>query len=148
MRYLIPFLLLASACGTEQITTTQVVYRNGCTVTPIQADPILAPNGGALIDCGTTTSVITNGLNGQDGANGQSGTGSAPNPYAVVEVIDPCGNIPGFTDQVILRLQSGHLITTVSNGGSVRLVDLDDGSYFTTDGTNCQFFVSGSSVSW
>lgn len=113
-----------------------------------------------------SATVICDGLNGKDGLIGEAGpqgiegdkgdtgaTGAtAPtNPYDVVQIIDPCGDAPGIYDEVFLKMQNGILIASFSdnaNGNNTRLSLLVNGSYVTTDGSNCHVTVSNGSVTW
>lgn len=66
--------LLVTACSKETIRGP--VGKSGkdgvgCTVTTV-VPSLEVPNGGALIMCGTTQSLITNGVNGAVGADGKS----------------------------------------------------------------------------
>lgn len=68
-------------------------------------------------------------------------------PYAIQAVVDPCGDHPGELDELLLVLNNGSVIATLSadNGGSwTRLVSLENGNYVTTDSTNCSFSISKS----
>lgn len=78
------------------------------------------------------------GQNGQDGAQGPAGAA------AVLEVIDPCGDAPDVVDEVILRLANGQLLASFSQNASglnTRFAVITQGSYVTTDGSNCAFSV-------
>lgn len=102
--------------------------------------------GGALIQCGEHTVLLTNGLDGkdgtdgQDGADGKDGQDAPPTPYTVTEMINPCGDAPGY-DEVLLRLANGQLIAHYSSGNRQFLTVLAPGTFRTTDGTNCTFTV-------
>lgn len=111
-----------------------------CTVEP--------GTGGALVRCPDGSSVfISNGLNGLNGTNGHNGTdgqNAPPTVYTVVGLVDPCGDAPGIYDEVFLRLQNGTLIASFSdnsNGQNTRFSVIGQGSYVTTDGSNCYFSV-------
>lgn len=112
------------------------------TVTP----GIEAPYGGALIICGTTSTLL---LNGEPGPQGEAGPVS---PYSLTEIIDPCNDAPGIYDEVLLRTQSGKLLASFSdnvNGYNTRLSEITQGNYMTTDGSNCHFSVDSlGNVSW
>lgn len=112
----------------------------------------LAPNGGALITCGLSSTLVVNGAPGANGAAGQDGQDAAPSAYSIVEVIDPCGNAAGVYDEVILKMANGTLIASFSennNGKNTRLSVLPQGNYQTTDGTSCNFSVSNTNnVTW
>ncbi len=63
------------------------------------------------------------------------------NSESVKEVIDPCGDGPGY-DEVILRTRSGKLLVYFRSGANEFLTLLVPGNYQTTDGTNCAFTVN------
>jgi hypothetical protein len=117
-----------------------------CTVQAVDADPTgPAPNGGALISCGTTSTLVLNGAPGAPGPQGEPGTPAPPTAFSVVSVIDPCGDAPGIFDEVFLRLANGQLIASFSDdssGTNTRLSILVDGSFMTSDGSSCAFTVS------
>jgi hypothetical protein len=83
----------------------------------------------------------TNGNDGQDGTNGTNGL-NADLTYAVIDIIDPCGDHPTKQDEVILKLGSGKYLASFSdnaNGLNTRFSTLSPGTYQTTDGTGCVF---------
>jgi hypothetical protein len=115
-----------------------------CTVESVDPDPAVAPNGGAVITCGATSTLILNGAPGAAGAQGEAGTPAPPTAYSVVAVIDPCGPSGGF-DEVFLRLANGTVVASFSDdaaGQNTRLSILIDGTFETSDGTNCVFTVA------
>lgn len=59
----------------------------------------------------------------------------------VAEVIDPCGDMAGHFDEVILRLHDGTYIAYFQDGGRRFLGVLSDGSYRTTDRQQCRFSI-------
>lgn len=64
-----------------------------------------------------------------------------------VELIDPCGDHPGYFDEVILKLPSGELVAYFKQSGSKEFLSvLTDGNYQTTDQQKCNFTVSGGEV--
>jgi hypothetical protein len=117
-----------------------------CTVQAVAADPAgPAPNGGALLSCGSTSTLVFNGAPGEPGPQGEPGTPAPPTAYSVVAVIDPCGDAPGIFDEVFLRLANGQVIASFSDDGggtNTRLSVLIDGSFITSDGSTCAFAVS------
>lgn len=81
------------------------------------------------------------GIDGKDGKDGQDGKDAVFQP---VEVIDPCGDMPGVNDEVLLKLPSGMIIALFmdnAGGKNTRLASLSAGDYMTTDGTKCYFRV-------
>lgn len=106
---------------------------------------------GALIKCGSATSVIVNGsdgLQGPQGPQGEPGQNLSPGAYNVVATIDPCGK-QGSYDELLLKLQNGQILAHYSHGNKQFLTVVGEGSYVTTDGTNCQFQVdSNLNVTW
>lgn len=116
--------------------------------------------GGAIITCGSDMVVILHGTNGIDGADGQDGVDGTdgvdgsdgldapPTPYTVTELVDPCGDGPGF-DEVILRLGNGSLMAHYAGGGNLQfLTVIGDGNYVTTDNQSCNFSIASGIVSW
>lgn len=115
-----------------------------CTVESVDPDPSVAPYGGALITCGATSTLLLNGAPGATGPQGEPGTPAPPTAFSVVNVIDPCGP-SGGADEVFLQLANGSVVASFSDnaaGQNTRLSILNDGSYVTSDGTNCLFTVS------
>lgn len=115
-----------------------------CTVVTVDPDPTVAPNGGAEITCGNTSTLLLNGAPGAPGPQGQPGIPAPPTAYSVVNVIDPCGP-SGGADEVFLQLANGTVVASFSDtasGQNTRLSILNDGTYETSDGTNCIFTVS------
>ena len=87
------------------------------------------------------------GPQGEKGDQGETGPQGVPGEAAVVGVIDPCGDYPGVYDEVVLRLANGQLLSSFSdnaNGKNTRFSILTQGSYTTTDGSNCHFTVTAS----
>lgn len=104
----------------------------GCSVSTINPGGSL-PNGGALITCGATQTIISNGSDGLPGA-------AAP----ASEVLNPCG-VQGTHDEVLIR--SGSLViasfSDSAAGANTRFSVLQPNTqYVTTDGTNCHFSIA------
>lgn len=63
----------------------------------------------------------------------------------IVEIIEPCGDVVGTLDEVLLRLSDGSILASVSDsqgGHNTRFSLLSPGAYQVTDGTKCQFIVT------
>lgn len=113
---------------------------NGAAGTPGLSCTVVPIDGGADIQCGDGSSVVI--------LNGLPGPAGSTSPYTVVELIDPCGDGPGF-DEVLLRMADNRLMAHYSHGSLQFLVVLSPGAYETTDGTKCRFTVNSSNeVSW
>jgi len=178
MRHLILLIALISACGKEdQRQQKCVLYGEECHDTEAEeTEPlvIVGPRGpagssgetgeqgpagdvgpagmdgasctvaqlinGAIISCTDgTTALIVNGADGED---------APPSAYTVTELVDPCGDQPGF-DEVLFRLYNGTLIAHYSHGSRQFLTVVGPGNYQTTDGHSCNFNVSNSlEVTW
>lgn len=94
---------------------------------------------GATVTCGSNVVTIKNGTNGQDGSDGVD---AEPSPYAVTEIIDPCGDDPGKFDEVLLKLYDGSYVSYFEDGGKRFLTVLEFGKiYQTTDRQKCKFKV-------
>jgi hypothetical protein len=105
---------------------------------------VIRNQGGALITCGDTQSVLLDGVDGIDG------TDTEFSDYEVVALVDPCGPQSQF-DEVFLQLANGDLIAHYSDGNGTNrrefLTLIDPGfSYVTTDGTHCYFSVDNNGV--
>lgn len=101
--------------------------------------------GNAVITCGDTQAVIYDGAEGTPGVPGQD---APPTPYTITEMLDPCGDGPGY-DEVLLRLANGNLVAHFFSGNFQFLTTLSPGAYVTTDQQACQFSVdAGGQVSW
>lgn len=79
------------------------------------------------------TQVVCDGVDGENGADGQDGTTSN---FAVAEVHDPCGDGPGH-DEVILELVDGSYLAWYKNLGLSLLNQ--NVHYRTTDSQKCDF---------
>ncbi len=73
------------------------------------------------------------GLNGADGLAGSS---------AVLSIVDPCGDGPGY-DEVLLVLADGTILAYFESGDYRHLAVIGQGNYRTTDEQACAFSVSG-----
>lgn len=125
---------------------------------------VLQAVNGAVISCQDGTSVLV--LNGQDGANGRDGVdgqdgrdgqdgaqgpagpqgpqgpAGTSSPYAITSIIDPCGDMPGQFDEILIRLADNSLIAYFEDGGRRFLSLLPPGNYVTTDRQACRFTVN------
>ncbi len=130
--------------GATGATGPQGPAGTSCSVETVDPDPAVAPNGGALITCGSTSTLLLNGAPGATGPQGEPGTPAPPTAFSVVDVIDPCGP-SGGADEVFLRLANGTVVASFSDnaaGQNTRLSILNDGTFETSDGTNCVFTVT------
>jgi predicted amino acid-binding ACT domain protein len=59
----------------------------------------------------------------------------------VSEVIDPCGNGPGY-DEILMKLSDGTIVAYFESGSTRFLSTLEEGGYVTTDSQACPFTVS------
>lgn len=95
---------------------------------------------GAIISCTDGTTAIL--LNGEDGND------APPTPYSITEIINPCGDAPGF-DEILFRTHNNQIIAHFSSGGLQFLTVLSPGNYRTTDSQSCLFSVnSNMEVTW
>jgi hypothetical protein len=85
---------------------------------------------GATITCGSNSVQITDGDD------------AVQSPYAIEEIIDPCGDYPGYKDEVLLKTHNGTLIAYYEGSGKRFLTALSDGNYKTTDKQKCSFSVT------
>lgn len=65
----------------------------------------------------------------------------------VTAVVNPCGSQSPY-DEVILKLSNGTVLASLTTYSGVRFSILPNGSYTTTDGSNCHFNVNNGSVTW
>lgn len=79
-----------------------------------------------------------------DMANTASDLQELQNQDSVVEMIDPCGDVNGEFDELLLRTRSGALVAYFESGSRRFLSSLQPGSYATTDNTGCSFSVNSS----
>ena len=95
-------------------------------------------------EAGTDGTAGTDGRQGADGREGATGEvgPAAPTPeYQVSEIIDPCGDGPGY-DEVILRMANGTLMAHYANGPYQFLTIIGPGNYVTTDQQACSFTIN------
>lgn len=123
--------------GEEGLPGTSAVDGASCSVSTVL--------NGSLIECEDgTSSLVLNGVDGQngnDGINGEDGQDLEPGVYDVVEIISLCGPQSGFSE-VILRLANGDLLAHYSQGSKQFLTLLSPGSFVSTDGFACSFTVT------
>lgn len=86
--------------------------------------------------------------------NGQNGMAAPASPYQIVDAIKTCGDTVA-NKEVLLRLQNGQLLATVSDnvsGYNTRLSFVVDGNYVNTDKSGCTFSIATQnktrSISW
>lgn len=133
---LVAFLL--AACGKEVIkgipgpAGQRGANGEGCSVQAVGASPTL-PNGGALITCGSTSTIVANGSDG------------APGAASVMEVIVPCPETATAHSETLLRAGNVVIASFSSNaqGDNTRLTVLVPGQgYVTTDNRGCSFSIN------
>lgn len=128
----------AGANGTNGTNGTNGI---GCSVTTVTPSA-LVPNGGALVVCASGSVLLVNG------APGLNGTPAPVSPYQIDAIIDPCGDKPGITDEIMIKLHNGMLLSSVSDsvsGTNTRLSSLAPStSWITTDGSFCYVNVDAS----
>jgi len=158
--FMLTLSLLVVGCGRGprgHTGTDGATGADGANCSVMAVEPSIdAPNGGALITCGLSQTLVLNGTNGTDGLD------APPTAYSIVDTINPCG-VNGSFDEVLLRLANGSVLASFSQNGSAlttRLVELVSGNYATTDSNSCSFSAtinndgsgniswSGGGVSW
>lgn len=102
-----------------------------------------ATSTGAVVVCTDGTYAFIN--NGVDGQNGSDGQDAPTNPYDIVAIIDPCGDNGAF-DEVLLKMNNGMILAHYSDGTKQFMTLIGPGSYSTTDGHACNFAISNSGV--
>lgn len=103
-----------------------------------------------ISDTGLSSAEVCNGAEGAQGEQGEPGIPGAPSPFELAEIIDPCGP-QGSYDEVLLKLANGMILASFSTNGNantVRFAIIPNGTYVTTDQTNCVFSVLDGVVSW
>jgi len=113
--------MILMGCGQQLVNGADGRPGSDCSVEQL--------SNGAIIRCASTTAILT-----PQGAQ-----------YAVVDIIDPCGDSPGF-DEVLLRLANGQLLAHFASGSLQFLTLVPDGSYVTTDSQQCHFTVLNGQV--
>lgn len=133
--------MLATACGAHRSGAPGVDGLPGAPGVGCSVQDVV---NGAIITCGPDSVLIldgTAGIDGQNGTDGQDGQDAPPTAYTVTELVDPCGDGPGF-DEVIFRLANGQLVAHYAGGGNLQfLALLGPGAYRTTDSQACNFTV-------
>lgn len=81
------------------------------------------------------------GERGPQGETGPQGAAAVLSQYSVTEVVDPCGDGPGF-DEVLLRMSNGQLLAHYTNGHYQFLTIVAPGHYSTTDQQECHFTIN------
>jgi len=115
-----------------------------CSVIPVVAN-IVAPDGGALVTCGETSSLILNGAKGDTGSTGATGaTGQAGTPGTLVTPIQFCsgtGSYPSHFPEVGFCINDKIYAVYSANGGF--LTEVAPGTW-SSNGINnsCTFTVS------
>lgn len=123
------------------LTTTTTTCKSGGVTTFLATDQ--NSSGKLEFDKDTNISSFTV-CNGDKGEPSPTPT---PSKYTPVAVIDPCGDKPGVIDEVLLRLNDGSILASVSdkaNGQNTRFAILPPNNYMTTDGSNCYFTITTS----
>lgn len=87
-------------------------------------------DNGAIVTCGSSVVQISNGED------------AVQSPYAIEKLIDPCGDFPGYADEIIIKTHNGELIVYFEDGGRRFLSSLTPGNYQTTDRQRCNFRVT------
>jgi septal ring factor EnvC (AmiA/AmiB activator) len=79
----------------------------------------------------------------------QTRTAELETQEGIVEFVDPCGDMLGQFDEVLLRTSSGKLVAYFESGSRRFLTILSPGSYRTTDAQRCNFSINpAGAVSW
>lgn len=126
--------LLLSACGQQGVQGNTGPQgspgnSNGCTIASLLVSNE-APNGGSIIDCGDTSSIILNGSNGS--------------PGTVVAPVQFCPGVPSYpsTFPEVGFIINGSIYAVYStNGGFMTLIPP---GYYSSDGvgSSCNFTVN------
>ncbi len=145
---------IITGCGVEDKRRQNcVIYGDQC---HREQDPevVVGPKGdlgprGNTGKPGETGPAGPTGPQGETGATGQNGQDAPINPYSVSELIDPCGDGPGY-DEVLIRFADGSLVAHYAGGGNLQfLAIIGPGNYSTTDQQACAFAINNDlSVTW
>lgn len=146
-------MVILTGCGDSRtvFVTNEIEGTAGPSGTDGAGCNVYTIDQGTLVECGNNSVVIpnpVNGLNGtdgRDGIDGQDGEDAEVPPYAVVSIIDPCGDAPDIYDEVLLKLANGQFLASFSdnaNGKNTRFALVPVGTYQTTDGSNCTFTIN------
>lgn len=157
---LLTVLISISGCGDNTSTTALTCsIKEGLIVCPDGTSTEL-PNDGedgedgksctvvedidsAFISCDGNSVKIPYGKDGTDGVKGEDGKDLLPSPYAITDIIDPCGDDPNHFDEIIIKLYDGSYLAYFESGGKRFLTTLDAGkSYQTTDYQKCNFKIT------
>lgn len=151
MKYsLIVVSLFLVACGKGVPGEQGVKGDTGATGPTGSSCTVQQANNGAIISCSDGSSVLVlNGTNGTNGRDGTNGVNAVPSAYSIVEIIDPCGPMTGYYNEILLRLADRTLIAFFEDGSQRFLAEITPGTYKTTDKQNCIFTISSNlNVSW
>lgn len=107
----------------------------GCNVELVGPSPA-TPNGGSIVRCENTATLIRNGTDGRD---------AEPSAFNIASIVDPCGKQTAY-DEVLLVLQNGTVLAHYSDGAKQFLTQLTPGAYITTDGTACRFTLNANGL--
>jgi hypothetical protein len=123
--------------GTDGINGTN---GTSCGVSDVPANAA-APNGGSLITCGNTQSLVLNGTNGLNGSNGTDGTnGTSGTVVAPIQFCSGSGSYPSTFPEVGFCIGGNIYAVYSANGGF--LTEVLPGTW-SSDGINssCTFTV-------
>jgi hypothetical protein len=142
---------ILTGCGKEDKRRQNcVAYGDQC---HREQDPevIVGPKGdsGPRGNTGKSGETGPAGPQGETGVPGQNGQDAPINPYSVSELIDPCGDGPGY-DEVLIRFADGSLVAHYAGGGNLQFLSvIRPGNYQTTDQQACSFTIQPDlSVTW
>lgn len=168
MRFLMLTLLLTSGCAMQQDLAKSCHGNTICTTffgRPVEErledhDAAIDRNSASIADLYAQVEYLKLRLNAlserldvqgvnleyiqADMANTASDLQELQNQDSVVEMIDPCGDVNGEFDELLLRTRSGALVAYFESGSRRFLSSLQPGSYATTDNTGCSFSVNSS----